>query len=92
MPQETISRRGLLRRAAAVAGFAGLADACAGPAKEAPPPGGKLTKAQAGYQFMPKGMQRCGVCANFRAPMDCVLVRGPIDPNGWCRRYQKRSA
>jgi hypothetical protein len=87
MSQQPISRRGLLGRAAAAAGLAGLAGACA-PA--APPT--KITKAQAGYQFTPNGFQRCGLCANFRPPMDCVLVDAPIDPHGWCRHYKQRSA
>ena len=88
MFEDKLSRRGLLGRVAAVAGIAGIAGACA----ENPPPPGKQSQAEAHYQLMPNGRQRCGVCANYLPPSECRIVAGPISPNGWCRNYTQRSA
>jgi hypothetical protein len=89
MSQETLSRRRMLGRMAAAAGIAGVAGACAA---QSPPPPGKMSQAEAHYQLMPNGRQRCGVCANFLPPSDCRIVAGPISPNGWCRNYTPHAA
>lgn len=49
---------------------------------------GKISKPAAAYQDSPKGDQRCGGCAFFRAPDQCGIVEGPISPSGWCRHFK----
>ena len=56
----------------------------------------KLSRADAGYQLVPRGDQRCGLCASFVPGGDpngsgaCKLVEGPIPPMGWCQLFAKR--
>ena len=56
----------------------------------------KVAKGDVGYQYSPKGGQRCGVCASFIAgdsPLGagaCKLVDGVIPQNGWCSLFTKR--
>ncbi len=50
----------------------------------------KLSQAQARYQTVPNGQQRCGICLQFRPPNSCDLVDGPIDPTGWCQFFAAR--
>lgn len=48
----------------------------------------KMTKKQAGYVLRTKhASQTCAQCLYFIAPNDCVLVQGPISPDGWCTYY-----
>jgi hypothetical protein len=99
---DKLSRRTLLRNAAAVVGVAGtsaFAASCqplAPPppvAQPAPPPPRfiRQTKLQAAYQDVPRGVQRCGVCVHFRPPNDCETIEGPVQPNGWCRNFVPRT-
>jgi len=37
-----------------------------------------------GYQWHPRGSQRCANCTMFVAPAGCTAVVGEISPNGWC--------
>lgn len=45
----------------------------------------KKPKASVKYQYTPNGAQKCSTCTNYvAASKTCLLVDGPIDPNGWC--------
>jgi hypothetical protein len=58
--------------------------------------GGQTPKSDVGYQYTPKGEQRCGLCASFIPGVDpsavgaCRIVAGPIPQNGWCQLWAKR--
>ena len=89
-----LSRRALLRNAAAtvwIVGTSALATGCAQPMAQAPPPQQKQTKAQAAYQDRPNGSERCSACANFVPPGDCRVIQGPVSPDGWCRNFRPRT-
>jgi hypothetical protein len=47
----------------------------------------KISQADAKYQTMPKGDQRCESCVNFQPPNGCKFVQGEISPNGWCQLF-----
>jgi hypothetical protein len=48
----------------------------------------KMTKKQAGYIVRDKAAtQICAQCTYFISPNDCVIVQGPISPQGWCTYY-----
>jgi hypothetical protein len=81
-------RRRLLSRAilAVLAAAAAPAAAMAQDAKESE----KVTKADAQYQYQPKGQQRCAICLQFMPPGQCRIVAGPISPNGWCQFFAAR--
>jgi hypothetical protein len=80
-----LSRRGLLRGAALVAGGGALlAGGLMAPSAEAAT---KLTQQAANYQSTPKGMARCNVCSQWLQPTDCKVVQGPVLPTGWCSLY-----
>ena len=49
-----------------------------------------FSKADAMYQTMPKGAQRCGLCSSFVAPNACKLVQGPISPTSWCQLFSPK--
>ncbi len=85
-----ISRRTLLKGAAAVTGVA-LVSAFAG-AQAA-----KSTKAVAKYQNKPNGDQKCSNCSLFipgktpTADGTCQVVEGSISPEAYCALYVKKS-
>ena len=74
-----LSRRGLLRAAAAAA-TAGLDSALA--AK------GKRSQADVAYRDTPNGHERCELCAPFLPPDQCRTVVGPVSRQGWCKIYE----
>lgn len=82
-----ISRRVMLRGAklAVTVGIAAQAASCAGIL------GPKASQAEAKYQDMPKGQQRCAGCVHFQPPNACSVVQGTISPNGWCEHYSAKS-
>ena len=47
----------------------------------------KMSKASAGYQSHPKGSQGCANCKLFVPSSSCIVVEGPISPDGWCRLW-----
>jgi hypothetical protein len=49
--------------------------------------GEKQSKAAAGYQDSPKGIQSCATCTLFEAPRACKVVEGDVSPSGWCKAY-----
>ena len=77
-----ISRRQFCRRALLTAAGAGMAGQARGEESF------KMTKKQAGYVLRAQhASQTCAQCLYFISPKDCVLVQGPISPNGWCTYY-----
>ncbi len=86
-----ISRRTLLKGAAAVTGVA-LVSAFVGKAFAE-----KSTKAAVNYQEKPNGAKRCGNCNFFipgktsNADGTCQVVDGSISPQGYCTLYVAKS-
>jgi hypothetical protein len=78
-----ISRRGLLRGAALVAGGgAALAVGASASATQM-----KVGQSAAHYQTTPKGNARCNNCSQWLPPTDCKVVLSPVSPTGWCSLY-----
>ena len=75
-----LSRRSLLRGAAAAAGILGATSNLA----EAQP---KISKVAVNYQDHPDGDKRCDKCAQFQPPDACKMVDGTISPQGSCRIF-----
>lgn len=50
----------------------------------------KIPQAEAKYQNMPKGQQRCEICLQFEPPHTCKIVQGQINPKGWCQYFAAR--
>jgi len=75
-----LSRRSLLRSAAAAAGILGVTSNRA----EAQP---KISKVAVNYQDHPDGDKRCDKCAQFQPPDACKMVDGTISPQGSCRIF-----
>ncbi len=88
-----ISRRTLLKGAAAVTGIA-LASAFAGKAFAVT---AKSSKDVAKYQDTPNGDKKCSNCNLFipgkmsTADGTCSLVEGSISPEGYCALYSKKA-
>lgn len=34
--------------------------------------------------------EQCSLCVHWRGPDACAIVRGDIDPDGWCNHYSQR--
>ena len=79
------TRRAVLAGAKLTLGLAIAAEA-ASPAQAQP----NFKQADVMYQAMPKGDQRCGLCANFAPPNSCALVQGTISPNAWCQLFSAK--
>ena len=47
----------------------------------------KISQADAKYQGMPKGDQRCDGCIRFQPPNACKFVQGDISSSGWCQLF-----
>ncbi len=52
---------------------------------------GKTSKSAAQYQTHPHSGQQCSSCKHFQPPHSCKLVKGDINPNGWCVLYAPKS-
>jgi len=50
----------------------------------------KISHADALYQSVPKGQQRCEICLQFEPPNHCKIVQGPIFARGWCQYFAAR--
>ncbi len=50
----------------------------------------KIPHADARYQPMPHGQQRCEICLQFEPPDHCKIVRSPVSANGWCQYFAAR--
>ena len=79
-----LSRRGLLRFGAMIAGGAALAASLAPTLAMA---SSKESQKLARYQPTPKGKASCASCAQFRGPDACAIVDGTISPSAWCILY-----
>ena len=90
MTHDNGDRRSISRRTVLAGTRLGLGAAIA--AKTASPAGAQpnFSKADAMYQTMPKGDQRCGLCNSFTAPNACQLVQGTISPTGWCQLFSAK--
>ena len=53
------------------------------------PPEHKVSKQKAGYSG---GMKRahCAICRHFRPPEGCEVVTGRINPQAWCKYFEKK--
>lgn len=80
-----LSRRAVLAGTRLTLGGA-IAAQTASPAAAQP----NFSQADAMYQTMPKGDQRCGLCSSFAPPNACQLVQGTISPNGWCQLFSPK--
>jgi hypothetical protein len=80
-----LSRRSLLRGAAAAAGILGATSNLV----EAQP---KISKVAVNYQDHPDGDKRCDKCAQFQPPAACKMVEGAISPQGSCRIFVPKPA
>jgi hypothetical protein len=85
-----LSRRGLIRRAAAFAGGGTVLVAGLGPGS-ASAQAAKVAQGAAQYQKTPKGAAQCSTCGSFIAPASCKLVSGAISPSGWCALYSAKA-
>ncbi len=50
----------------------------------------KVAHADAKYQPMPHGQQRCEICLQFEPPDHCKIVRSPVSANDWCQYFAAR--
>lgn len=91
---ELLSRRAVLRGALMVgcslfvpiAFFSSSANGAEAPAVK------KVSKKSVMYQTHPKGEQKCSTCMNFiAASKTCKRVEGPINPEGWCILWAKKT-
>ena len=48
----------------------------------------KMSKREAGYVATTLHREKCRLCTMYQAGGTCSLVRGPIDPYGWCTYYE----
>jgi hypothetical protein len=54
----------------------------------------KMSKPEAGYVGSARSprKQHCGACSMFLAETRrCTLVKGNIDPEGWCQYWERKS-
>jgi len=84
----TLSRRGLFRGGAVLAGGGILLGAglMATPAAAT-----QLDQKVAGYQDKPRGKQQCDNCRQWAPPASCKIVKGVIAPAGWCTLYAPKA-
>jgi hypothetical protein len=78
-----VSRRTILFAAAAVAPVLALGRAEAAPT---------FSQDSVNYQQTPKDGNHCSVCKQFVAPSSCKSVKGAINPNGYCKLFNKKDA
>ena len=50
----------------------------------------KISHADAKYQPIPNGQQRCEICLQFEPPDHCKIVQSPISASGWCQYFAAR--
>ncbi len=89
--KKSINRRTALQRIGTLVGAVPIALTMGTTAARA-----GLSRKDVGYQLMPHGAQKCGLCASFIAERDkngagtCKIVDGSIPQNGWCPLFSKR--
>jgi len=47
----------------------------------------KMSRQQAEYQDMPKGIFSCATCSLFEPPGYCKVVEGEVSRDGWCKAF-----
>jgi hypothetical protein len=47
----------------------------------------KMTRMQAEYQDIPKGIYSCATCSLFEPPNACKVVEGEVSKDGWCKAF-----
>ncbi len=80
------SRRGVLR-AGLMMLAGGAAVAATASAARADDSDSKVDQATVQYQMTPKDGAKCSGCVNWIDPNACKVVKGTINPNGWCVAY-----
>lgn len=51
--------------------------------------GHKISKQKADYKVgLPQA--HCGICAHFHSPSACEIVAGRIDPQKWCKYFERK--
>lgn len=51
----------------------------------------KLSKESVEYEAKSKHpSRRCELCQHFMSPHGCNLVKGFIEPGGWCERFDRK--
>ena len=91
----TISRAGMIQRLAAAPIAIGALAALRAEAEAA----ATMDKKAAAYVNHPMGGKKCADCSLFipakknpmKSPGACKLVKGPIDPNGWCKFFTPKA-
>jgi len=51
----------------------------------------KVEQSVVQYQAQPKDGAKCSGCASFIAPNACKVVKGNINPEGWCVAYAPKA-
>ena len=51
----------------------------------------KVSKRVVGYEHPAAKAQHCGICQHWQSPRSCEVVSGRIQPEDWCRRYERRN-
>lgn len=82
--KKEVSRRAILKSAAAAAASGPLAISALSPAYA------KVTKQSVSYRETPNAGKSCEICGNFQPPSSCKLVEGSINPNGWCGLFKPK--
>ncbi len=91
---EVLSRSGMIQRLAAAPIAIGAFAALQAEAQAA----ATTDQKTAAYQNHPNGGKQCSGCALFipaksnpmKSPGSCKLVKGTIQPNGWCKFYSPK--
>ena len=85
-----VSRRGIIGASLAIAAAGASGLATPGRAQSEPKESDKITHADALYQLVPKGQQRCEICLQFDPPDHCKIVQSPTFRKGWCQYFAAR--
>ena len=83
--QSSLTRRGVLRTLASVAGAGAMLELGITQAQAA-----KMAQKAVAYQDTPNGDKRCDGCNLFQAPNACKTVDGEISPSGYCKIWVKK--
>jgi hypothetical protein len=86
-PNNTVSRRSVLKTGVSAVGAATIFGVTAANAQVAK----KAAHASAGYQETANAGKSCSTCRQFQPPSSCLTVESPVNANGWCRLYAKKA-
>lgn len=85
------SRRGVLRAGLMMIGGAAAIATTVSVARAADDDS-KVDQATVQYQQTPKDGAKCSGCVNWVAPNACKVVKGTINPEGWCVAYAPKGS